>query len=452
VNRVSFFARIGLIVILSLSLLWVGLLSLSIVSRNHAGGGARPPPAQVAGIAELLEATPVAGRDVAIAAVTSDTLDVAVLPGPWRASGDTIPPLDVGDRSVDAYQQALNGRPLIISSLRRTRLFPRAFGALPNALEFQIGLRTGDVLVIRSRSAVPMTVSGLPRGMGAGLFGTLVALIALWIMHRETRPLVKLAAAVDRMDLTSEPVLLPQSESLAPEIRALTAAFNRLQSRLAMLLKARMALLGGISHDVRTFATRLRLRADLVPEGPDRDRIESDITDMIRLLDDALLASRAGAGELSLELLDLDELTAAEVADRHAAGRSVTFAGPKSPASLIGDRLALRRVIANLIDNAVKFGRTAVVSVSIAGDQAILAVDDDGPGIPVDQRELLLEPFVRLEGSRSRESGGAGLGLAVVRSLAEAHGGSVAIADSPLGGARVEVSLPLFRDLGAGSA
>jgi signal transduction histidine kinase len=169
---------------------------------------------------------------------------------------------------------------------------------------------------------------------------------------------------------------------------------------------------------------------------------------MIRLLDDALLASRAGAGELTFELLELDELAAGEAADRRAAGGDVSFRRGDGHARVIGDRLALRRVVGNLIDNALKFAGVAVVGVSQAAGQVEMVVDDNGPGMPPEQRQRLLEPFVRAEGSRSRGSGGAGLGLAVARSLAEAHGGTIAISDSPLGGARVTVTLPAFRDLG----
>jgi signal transduction histidine kinase len=112
--------------------------------------------------------------------------------------------------------------------------------------------------------------------------------------------------------------------------------------------------------------------------------------------------------------------------------------------ALLGDRVALRRVVFNLIDNAVKYGRRARLSLSRDAQWIVLLVDDDGPGIAADKRELLLEPFVRLEGSRNRQTGGAGLGLAIVRNLIEAHGGQIQISDAPGGGARIGVRLPGF--------
>jgi signal transduction histidine kinase len=285
----------------------------------------------------------------------------------------------------------------------------------------------------------------MPLGLGAGLLGTLIALVALVFMHRQTRPLARLATAVDRMDLAGTPTALPKSRTAAPEIQALITAFNQLQVRLSQLLRARMALLGGISHDVRTFATRLRLRVDQLPDTAERERAVADIADMVHLLDDAVLASKAGAGELQEELLEFKEIVAAEVADRRAAGVCVEMSvANDAGTALLGDRVALRRVVFNLIDNAVKYGQRARLSVSRDAQWIVLLVDDDGPGIAPDKRELLLEPFVRLEGSRNRQTGGAGLGLAIVRNLIEAHGGQVRIADAPSGGARINVKLPGF--------
>jgi len=294
---------------------------------------------------------------------------------------------------------------------------------------------------------MPRVRLGLPVGFGAGLLGTLIALVALVIMHRETRPLARLAAAVDRMDLDGQQVLLPQARTSAPEIKALVDAFNRLQTRLSQLLRARMAMLGGISHDVRTFATRLRLRVGQIPDATQRDRATNDIIDMIRLLDDALLASRAGAGELTQELVEFDAIVRADAEDRRAAGAAIDLRIDQGAvgATVLGDHLALRRIVSNLLDNALKYGHAAHAAVSMDGQEIVLVVDDEGAGIPPDLRAILLEPFVRLETSRNRQTGGAGLGLAVVRSLVEGHGGVVTIGDAPTGGARFTVRLPEFR-------
>jgi signal transduction histidine kinase len=146
-------------------------------------------------------------------------------------------------------------------------------------------------------------------------------------------------------------------------------------------------------------------------------------------------------------MVEFASLVRAEADDWRKQGQAVdvTSEGAVNDAIVLGDRLALRRVIANIVDNAIKYGHLAHMGMSLGHETVVVTVDDEGPGIPADQRQAMLEPFNRLETSRNRSTGGAGLGLAVVRSLVEAHGGSVEIAAAPSGGARVIVELPIFR-------
>ena len=212
-------------------------------------------------------------------------------------------------------------------------------------------------------------------------------------------------------------------------------------------MRSRMTLIGGIAHDVRTFATRLRLRVEKIPDAAEQQRAIADIDDMIRLLDDALLSSRVGAGQLSQEMVDFAALVRTEADDRRAQGSHVELAADEATRDVIvlGDRLALRRIVANIIDNAVKYGRVARLRLQLENPAIVLTVDDEGPGIPPDRRQAMLEPFNRLETSRNRATGGAGLGLAVVRSLVEAHDGTIGLAEAPGGGTRVRIGLPVFR-------
>ncbi len=441
--RLTLATRIGLIMLIALTCVWIALISLYFRSHGLDTESARPAPARLAALTALVEATPAGERARLFEALDSELFAARIETTPTRPPTAPESPLQA------LYAAALPGRSLAITAPAPpggTRLFARLYANPHNALEFRIGLAGGETLVVDARNPVLVTAAGLPVGFGAGLFGTMVALGALLIMLRETRPLARLAAAVDRIDLSGEPVPVPESRRSAPEIQALGRAFNRLQDRLAGLLKARLAMLGGVSHDVRSFATRLRLRVDLIPEAEERERAIADIADMIRLLDDALLASRAGAGELIQELVELDQLLRSEIADRQAHGAPITLAvsSEAEGATLLGDRLALRRIAANLIDNALRYGKRVEVSLAVADRDLVLQVDDDGPGIPAAQRGQLLEPFVRLETSRNRRTGGAGLGLAVVRSLAEAQGGSVEIGAAALGGARLTVRLPRF--------
>ncbi|WP_232831367.1 sensor histidine kinase [Peristeroidobacter agariperforans] len=447
--RLTFAARTGLIVVLSLTAAWIGSIAVFYLSATAEKGDPRPLPGQVAAVVELLERISGDERKLLLRALQSQIFHARIEPGLHIVETSRQLVTRANARGLQAHLAALGERPVSVvlasESGKPRGLSGRSFIA-PVDLEIRVGLLTGETLIIEARSLSVTNFFGLPVGFVSGLLGSLIGLIALMIMHRETRPLMRLSAAVDRTDLAGSPVLLPEDRSGAPEVRALIRAFNRLQDRLSQLLRARMAMLGGISHDVRTFATRLRLRIDHMPAGIERDRAIADIADMIKLLDDALLASRAGANELDEELVELNQVVGAEVEDRRAAGHAVhlQMALEDADATVLGDRLALRRVVANLIDNALKYGQVAHLRVVSAQRSIVLTIDDAGAGIPPHQREAMLEPFVRLEASRNRGTGGAGLGLAVARNLVEAHGGTITITDAPTGGARLTVELPLF--------
>ena len=446
--RLTLATRLALIVIVGFSAVSITLLAVFYLTSLRENEMARPSPGRIAAVAELIERSDASSRALLLDALSSPQFVARI----EAAAPSTIPSTVARDLQVrlhDIYATTLSGRPVTISAppVIHGNWFPRLTRLMANAIELRIGLRTGETLVVDATTRLPVTPFGLPVGFGAGLFGTIVALLALLVMQRETRPLARLAAAVDRVDLSGDPPLLPDARRSAPEIRAVIAAFNRLQGRLGEMLRGRMTLIGGIAHDVRTFATRLRLRVEKIPDEAEQLRAIADIDDMIRLLDDALLSSRVGAGQLSQEMVEFAALVEAEACDRQAQGSDVKIAveGAARDVIVLGDRLALRRVVGNVVDNAVKYGRVADIQVRPARDAVILTVDDEGPGIPADRRQAMLEPFNRLEASRNRTTGGAGLGLAVVRSLVEAHGGTIEIAEAPHGGTRVIIALPVFR-------
>jgi len=405
--------RIGLVILLSVTIVWIGTVALFYMSTSGVIRNNRPLPKQIAALVTLLERASPVERELILSAVTSQYMTahlelgnhVGVTPKLERVPRITA-------RIVDQYLTSLGGRPNSVT-LQGEPNRKGGFGftfATPVDLELRIKLATGDTLIVDSLRYPVANLFGVPVGFVAGLTGAALGLIALFALQREV-------------------------------------AFNRLQVRLSHLVRGRIAMIGGISHDVRTFLTRLRLRVDRIPDEEERDRAAADIADMIRLLDDAVLASRAGARELAQELVDFAQVVLAEVDDRRAAGKPVELevadvAGDNT--TVLGDRLALRRVISNLVDNALIYGKVAHVSIESDSQSVILLVDDEGPGIPPEQREQILEPFVRMEDSRSRRTGGAGLGLAVARSLVEAQDGTISIADAPSGGARLAVRLPLF--------
>lgn len=449
--RLTFATRLALITLVSLLVAWIVAIAANY-RFSEPQVNDLPDPAQLVALTVLLENPGPEVRDLALRTATSSTF-LPRLAGKQddEALSDKVDGEDAKaatDAELKPYADALKGR--AVEMRRRpisvmARRFPRLFGARALGLtQFRIPLSTGEILIVDAVTTGADPNARLPVGFGAGLLGTLIALGALVVMQRETRPLTQLAAAVDRVNLTGPFPPLPQARGRAPEIKALIGAIDRLQRRLDSVMRSRMALLGGISHDIRTFATRLRLRVDHIGNETERDRAVSDIDDMIHLLDDALLASRANAGELQEEMIDVAALVKTEYLDRLVQGALITYAAEGGETTVLGDRLALRRIFANATDNALKYGRAAHLAVRREYDVVAVTIDDDGPGIPPEHKELMLEPFTRLETSRSRETGGAGLGLAIIRNLSEMHGGSVDIDTSPMGGARLTIHLPLF--------
>lgn len=426
--------------------LWLAVIIAFYVNRDLARTAASPLPEQLAAIADLLTPLSPPAREAALDAVRSTQMKAWLTTLPHVP--DHVPEAGTAPSAdLTAYRQEIGARLLSVEVRSGAESgLPRLFANRMASRVFWIGLGGDAVVAIEAIAPVVLTLYGLPVGLGAGLLGTLMACIALLLLHREIRPLAELAAVADRIAPMGEPVPLPAVRASTPEVERLVRAFDRLQARIHAMTRARLALIGGIQHDVRSFATRLRLRIEHLPDRLERAQATADIGDMIELLDNALLTARAGVGALDEELLDLDDLLKAEVAAFQRAGRPVTLdpEQPHAPVWVLADRVALRRMIGNIIDNAVTYGGRAMVKLCTGSGQAQLQVCDEGPGFPPQIRAVLLEPFTRAEPSRARRTGGAGLGLAVARSLVEAHGGTIALDDAPGGGGRVTLTLPVF--------
>jgi signal transduction histidine kinase len=265
--------------------------------------------------------------------------------------------------------------------------------------------------------------------------GGLILVLALWATHRVTRPLRAFAAAADRLGVDVGAPPLP--ETGGREVRTAARAFNRMQERLRRFVEDRTLMLGAISHDLRTVLTRLRLRAEFIAEGEQRDKALADLAEAKTMLDEALRFARDDAAAEPRGRLDLAALLQTVCDDAADA----CYEGPDR-AALEGRPVALRRAFDNLVRNACLYGQHADVTLRARPDRYEIEVADRGPGIPADQRETVFRPFTRLETSRSRETGGTGLGLTVARDAIRAHGGDIALADRPGGGLLVTVTLP----------
>lgn len=224
------------------------------------------------------------------------------------------------------------------------------------------------------------------------------------------------------------------------EMRIAVDAFNTMQARLNRLLQERTQMVGAIAHDLRTPLTRLAFRMEDLPD-PLRSKVEADIQDMKQMISAALDFLRDRALSAEREKLDLRLLVERIVNDEADVGHEVELAsGP--PVTVNGAPLGLRRMTVNLVENALKYGHRARLRLREEEGQAILEVDDDGPGIPEAQLQQVFVPFFRLEASRNRDTGGIGLGLATARAIALDHGGDIALTNRRGGGLRATVRLP----------
>lgn len=271
----------------------------------------------------------------------------------------------------------------------------------------------------------------------------IVLIFALWAAHLVTRPLKRFAEAADRFGVDVGAPPLPEHGSR--ELRKATHAFNRMQDRLRRLVSDRTLMLAALSHDLRTMLTRLKLRTDFIEDEPQRQKALADIDEMQAMLDVTLSFARDETTEEARTPVDLSSLLESLCDDLRDSGQKVGYES--------GDRItircqpvAIRRMFSNLIGNAVKYGDEANVTALRDGSNVVITVIDRGPGIPPEMWEQVFTPFFRLEGSRSRETGGTGLGLSVARSIVRRHGGDIALSNRPEGGLIVTVTLPEEKD------
>jgi signal transduction histidine kinase len=255
-----------------------------------------------------------------------------------------------------------------------------------------------------------------------------------------SRPLRQLAGAADRLGRGERFDPLP--ETGPQETRQANIAFNRMRERIDRFVRDRTAMLAAVAHDLRTPITSMRLRAEFIDDEETKEKVLETLAEMQAMTEAVLAFVRGDAESEATRPTDVSALVESLVEDLAESGRDVRFED-SPPVTLTCRPLALKRAIGNLIDNASFYGKHARVRVEQADDETRIVIDDDGPGIPPDELEHVFDPFVRLEGSRSRETGGAGLGLAIARSIARAHGGDVKLENRTEGGLSAVVSLPL---------
>lgn len=359
------------------------------------------------------------------------------------------------------YQYVLQAAPANAIEDRDLEIAQEAVQAIQDNLEHAVKIKTSVATIDDKKTlkihlllhdGTPLTVllSATPYTMQWSMFSLLciqlaILMLAAWLAVRTaTRPLAMLADAADAM---LKPGARPEFPPRAPrEVFRAATAFQNMQKRIDTYLTERMQILASITHDLQTPITRLRLRTELMDDDGQRDKMQADLQAMQKLVEQGLAYAQAQnqlqTDQEASSKINLDALASSLVQDYCDTGQQVAIRG-KSSQTVQTRPLALSRLLGNLIDNALKFG--SEVEVILASDQqhAIITIQDRGPGIPEDQWEAVMQPFVRLESSRNRETGGAGLGLAIVAQLAIQLHAEVGFANREGGGLAVSVSLPL---------
>jgi signal transduction histidine kinase len=309
-----------------------------------------------------------------------------------------------------------------------------------SAQRYDVMVRFADGYTVLYRVMRMPRGAPLPRNLFLNLaLLLLVLVIVLYAVARSiTRPLSDLARAADSVGRDSRPTQL--KERGARELRDAARAFNTMQDRLHRYLDSRSRVLAAMSHDLKTPLTRLRLQIETLDNPPMQARIGRELDEMEGMVREALALFRGiGEGE-SQAPIDIDALLAQVGREFAEMGAQVTLAG-RALQPYVGKPQALKRCLINLVANAIQFGSRAELAVE-DGPELIIRVRDRGPGIPAAELERVFEPFYRLESSRNRDSGGSGLGLAIARDIAQAHGGSLTLANLPAGGLEATLRLP----------
>lgn len=311
--------------------------------------------------------------------------------------------------------------------------------SIPERLDISIALKPGLWLNV---SAVPASAPSmmLPLILAGGFAAILVAIAAIWAAGRIARPIAGLTNAANKLGRGDVLVLAPEEGPL--DVKAAASAFNAMAARLRRLIDDQRALLSAVGHDLRTPIASLRIRTELVKDPELQSRMLSSLEEMQRLTEAALSAARGGETGEPTRPVDVTSLIEAVCDDLADTGHPVAFTN-LVPVRIDGRASELRRALRNLVENAMRYGTCASVSMNITDKFVEIYVDDQGPGIPEESFAHVMKPFVRLEESRNAETGGHGLGLTIARAILERHGGDLKLQNRKEGGLRATLRLPL---------
>lgn len=414
---------------------------------------------RIANLTRLVQDAPPEWRERIVSALSDQTFRVSL-----SAQPPSLPADFENDSSVEAVKEFLtqqvpsgSGRePRVAVSALDRRPFSGfhpmmgrgpmmhgfgPFGSVGVFRNLHVTMPLPDGQWLTFATALPETGPGFSQRflISMALMAVIILGVSIWVVRRVTAPLSSLAMAAERLgrDVTAPP--LPETGTI--ETRQASRAFNDMQVRLRNLVENRTRMLAAISHDLRTPLTLLRLRAESVQEPQEREKMLGTIAEMDAMVEATLKFARDDALAEPRRPTDVAALLQSIADDMSDAGLPVTMV-PAKPLVYECRPGALKRALANLIDNAIKYGKAAHVAIDATPTAIEITIDDEGPGIPEQDLSKVFEPFYRLEWSRSRETGGVGLGLAIAQSIVQAHGGELILTNRPGRGLRAKATLP----------
>ena len=414
---------------------------------------------RIANLTRLVQEAPGEWRERIVAALSDQTFRVALTnepPAIKPANGDAPVAQAIKDFLVDQLSLGSARQPRVSASLPDGPVFGDGhpmmgrgpmmhgfgtFGAFGAFRDLQVAVLLPDGQWISFATTLPESGASFSRQflLSMGMMAIIILVVSVWVVRRVTAPLTSLSAAAERLgnDLNAPP--MPETGTV--EMRQASHAFNTMQSRLRGLIENRTRMLAAISHDLRTPLTLLRLRTETVENAQERDKMLATIAEMDSMVGSTLQFARDEAVTEVQRSTDIAALLQSIVDDMCDAGLAVKME-PAEPVVYECRPDVLKRAIRNLLDNAVKFGKRASAAIRTTPKTIEIVIDDEGPGIPEQEITRVFQPFYRVEESRSRETGGVGMGLAIALSAVQAHGGELTLHNRPAGGLRATVVLP----------
>ncbi len=353
-------------------------------------------------------------------------IDVDILPKRELPPPLPKPFFSLLDRALSRELAVQIKRPFWIDTVGRSSL-----------VEIQILLDDAVLRVLTHRNSAYASNSHI---FFMWMLGTSLVLlgVAILFLRNQIRPILKLAVAAEDFGKGRDVEFRPQG---AREVRQATFAFFEMKRRIERAMEQRTAMLNGVSHDLRTILTRFKLSLALLEEGPETDALIKDVEEMQRMLEAYLAFARGDAGEAAVPT-DIDALLEDLKADAERHGHTTEIRVSGEPTATVRAD-AFKRCLFNLVSNAQRYGDRIAIEATCDKRFLIVNVDDDGPGIPPERREDVFRPFFRLDEARNQDEGGTGLGLAIARDIARSHGGEIMLSQSPMGGLRASVRLPV---------